>query len=79
MATSEVKRVIEPAKPTFKRGELVVTRSGKVILCEGDGVGTTLFNGTCIGNCADDHVGFYDTWQCEGAKPFKGSVTLTED
>lgn len=77
MATSEVKRVIEPTKPTFEEGTLVISSLGKIVLVTQS---YTLNKGSFCGvSISPLRVGEYsDSWAKSSFKPFKGSVTLIE-
>lgn len=78
MATSEVKRIIEPNKPGFKKGTLLIAPSGMVVMCDG-GEASLTFSGIVMHAVYMYLVG--DTskdWAKNSFKPFKGSVTLTE-
>lgn len=71
----------EPAPPTFERGQLVINRHARIILCEKDR-GKAGFAGTVVAYLASQHgaVGHYNNdWSKDGYEVFKGSVTLTEE
>lgn len=74
MATSEVKRVIEPEKTVFERGTIVMhVEYGPILIgvgCSSDAIYGTRLSG--------EGIGISGPYLKERCRLFKGSVTLTE-
>lgn len=75
MATSEVKRIIEPNKSEFKAGEIVHHTEYGVVLVTNTPPCIDTFHGVVLGGIS---IGQLTILRKEYCKPFKGSVTLTE-
>lgn len=77
MATSEVKRIIEPVKPAFSRGDIVQhSEYGPVLVSDHPNQSSALFQGVVL---AGADIGWhFQSFSKDKCKPFKGSVTLTE-
>lgn len=79
MATSKVECDLVPAKPEFKKGELVIANNKLLVICEG-GSFKTGFAGTVLSVGSSSYtIGHYSNCFSKSAfRPFRGSVTLTE-
>lgn len=63
----------------FKRGNILKTALGNVVLVTKDGHTGTYFQGTSLLETTTSNLGAYGViWCVGGAKLFKGTITLTE-
>lgn len=75
MATSQVKRVIEPSAPMYTQGEIVNHSEFGALLVDGPGFDSYTFRATYLSGKLLGGIAFFRKESC---RPFKGSVTITE-